>query len=447
MKKINTLLFSLFMTLVLFANAQPVDLASSLVSTGNLVAMKKTNIEIKREKLEITLDGVYAYFDVDYTYFNKGQDDTIFWAFPVEFMVSTFDIRANPFAEDIQDFSLSVNGVKTRYDHMIEKIYERDYSTGEYQIRESPTYEWLEMAITKRWFVTKIDFPANKETRVKVKYRIHSGGEPWHTNWDPILHFGSRFFNYEFSPAQYFGIGKADEIEIILNTAKIESQLGEIREIKPDNFLKKEAGGVFRYTGKNFDFKKTPRLEVVYDVSYFEKRNYFTWNKFVCPDGPCVNRYNYYKASTMDGVQNMFDNDLRTAWCFKAGKEEFVQFDIEARRDAPGPRYISVANGYLKDRETYAANGKVTEFEVTTDCMDAYIFPAPEDMEKTTKVKPEIPVWDDIFLKNDFAPTREIWTVRNDYPLRKNCTIVVKIKNSIKGNKSDDVCISEMFLM
>ena len=164
MKKINTLLFSLFMTLVLFANAQPVDLASSLVSTGNLVAMKKTNIEIKREKLEITLDGVYAYFEVDYTYFNKGQDDTIFWAFPVEFMVSTFDIRANPFAEDIQDFSLSVNGVKTRYDHMIEKIYERD-STGEYQIRESPTYEWLEMAITKRWFVTKINFQANKETR------------------------------------------------------------------------------------------------------------------------------------------------------------------------------------------------------------------------------------------------------------------------------------------
>ncbi|HPS30735.1 MAG TPA: hypothetical protein PLZ43_10805, partial [bacterium] len=75
-------LLTILYSLSVFGNAEPIDIQSSLKSTGNLVALQKTDIEIKKEKLNIVVDGVWANVEVNYTYFNKGKEEVVDFAFP-----------------------------------------------------------------------------------------------------------------------------------------------------------------------------------------------------------------------------------------------------------------------------------------------------------------------------------------------------------------------------
>ena len=71
-KKIIFLIAILY-SLSVFGNAEPIDIQSSLKSSGNLVALQKSDIEIRKEKLNIQLNGIMANVEVSYTYFNKGK--------------------------------------------------------------------------------------------------------------------------------------------------------------------------------------------------------------------------------------------------------------------------------------------------------------------------------------------------------------------------------------
>ena len=70
-----------------------------------------------------------------------------------------------------------------------------------------------------------------------------------------------------------------------------------------------------------------------------------------------------------------------------------------------------------------------------------------EDSKKN--FKPDIPVWNDRIQKDPLGETNKtiLDLEREGMPLPNDCWIKIIIKSTVKGNKSDDVCISEMFLM
>ena len=107
----NNIIFStiFLFSFCVFGNAEPIDIVSSLKSTGNLVALEKTDIEIKKESLFIEINGVSADIEVNYTYFNKGKNEIIDLAFPIDYEVHGFDDRQDPLLIDIPHFSMALS--------------------------------------------------------------------------------------------------------------------------------------------------------------------------------------------------------------------------------------------------------------------------------------------------------------------------------------------------
>ena len=147
------------------------------------------------------------------------------------------------------------------------------------------------------------------------------------------------------------------------------------------------------------------------------------------------------------GVRNLFDGKQDTAWCFKGGQEQFVEIEL---LPPYATSYISVMNGYLKNKEIYDNNGKVLEFEVITDCPDKKncIYCGDASFEFEKNYKPDIPKWNEVFLKNPFSANRTVWAIEQSaYLLKRPCKVKILIKKTKKGKKTDNVCISEIFLM
>ena len=437
------LLFSFYV----WGNAEPIDIKSSLKSTGNLVALQKSNIEIKNEKLKITINDVTANIEVNYKYFNNGEEDTVFLAFPVDFLMDMFDARENPQKQDLNGFDIKKNGKRILYDHIIEKEYCcDDGSCNHSKPKLSLNSQNCDGSLTRKWYVTKVVFPKKKETNVTIRYRIRAFGDPNVYSGNPIPRMDTRKIFYDFSPAQYFGMGKAEKMEIELDFRKMKSVGGKIEKITP-SFFKQKSKGIYTYSGKDFDFKKNPNLRIVYDVKEFEMFNYFKENR----------RTNDYMiipiwkvSSSIDekkyGARNLFDGKQDTAWCFKGGKEQFVEVELFPPL---GANYVSVMNGYLKNKETYDNNGKVLDFEVVTDCPDKKycIYDDCSPFKFKKNYKPDVPKWNDVFLNNPFSTNRPIWKIEQSaYLLRKPCKVKILIKKTKKGKKYNDICISEIFI-
>ena len=438
-KKIIFLIAILY-SLSVFGNAEPIDIQSSLKSSGNLVALQKSDIEIRKEKLNIQLNGIMANVEVSYTYFNKGKDDTVYLAFPVDFVIGMFDDRCNPTHQDLEVYKIRINGKEADYDHMIEKKY---CCSDGLCLNHSPVASLnnknCDGEMIRRWYVTKVRFENKKETAISINYTVHSSGRPQVYSGNPMPAMDNRKVVYDFSPAQYFGMGKADEMEIVINTNGITSVGGRVEKISP-SFFKEESKGIFKYSGKNFDFRKNPNLLIEYDVKDLEMFNYFKEhrNKNFRINASSINRKEY-------DVENLFDGKPDTAWCFKGEVGQFIEIELLPTYPL---RYISVMNGYFKNSQTYEENGKVTEFEVITDCTEKDNCVYCEKYEFKKNYKPLIPLWNDIYLNNPFPANRMIWEIKqSDYLLKKPCKVKILIKETTKGKKSDDVCISEIFLM
>ena len=448
----KSIIFSvvLLFSFCIFGNAEPIDILSSLKSTGNLVALEKTNIEIKKESLFIKINGVSANIEVNYTYFNKGKDEIIDFAFPIDFEVDMFDARQDPLRTDITAFSISVNGTEAYPDHIMEKFY--NCNPNEKSCHPIIP-EYLTENLIKMWYVTKIQFPQNSETKVTVKYKVNAYAYHSRYSSDPIPVLGSRILQYDFSPAQYFGMGKADEMEIVIDAREVDYAGGKIFKISPSVFNEKDR--IYRYSGKNFDFRKNPSLSVEYDIKNSEMFDYFKKKRKGFNDMFGSNT-KVEVSSSLKGydAKKMFDGDLSTAWCFKrSAKEEFVEISLDPM---PVVGYISVMNGYLKNKAVYDANGKVTEFDVTTRCenKDSCLSSCNEyakilKEESKKNFKPNIPVWSDKIYKDPIKEVNQpiLDLDRVGVPLPVGCWIKIIIKSTVKGEKSDDVCISEIFLM
>lgn len=447
----NLVFFSILLfSFCVFGNAEPIDILSSLKSTGNLVALEKANIEIKKESLFIKINGVSADIEVNYTYFNKGKDEIIDFAFPIDFEVDMFDARQDPLRTDITAFSISVNGTEAYPDHIMEKFY--NCNPNEKSCHPIIP-EYLTENLIKMWYVTKIQFPQNSETKVTVKYKVNAYAYHSRYSSDPIPVLGSRILQYDFSPAQYFGMGKADEMEIVIDAREVDYAGGKIFKISPSVFNEKDR--IYRYSGKNFDFRKNPSLSVEYDITNSEMFDYFKKNRKGF-NNMFGSNTQVKVSSSLKGydARKLFDGDLSTAWCFKrSDKEEFVEISLDPM---PVVGYISVMNGYLKNKAVYDANGKVTEFDVTTRCenKDSCLSSCNEyakilKEESKKNFKPDIPVWSDKIYKDPIKEVNQpiLDLDRVGVPLPVGCWIKIIIKSTVKGEKSDDVCISEIFLM
>ena len=447
----NLVFFSILLfSFCVFGNAEPIDILSSLKSTGNLVALKKSDIEIKKESLFIKINGVSADIEVNYTYFNKGKNEIIDFAFPIDFEVSMFDDRKDPLLTDITAFSISVNGTEAYPDHIMEKFY--NCNPNEKSCHPIIP-EYLTENFIKSWYVTKIQFPQNRETKVTVKYKVNSYAYHNLYSNNPIPVLGGRILQYDFSPAQYFGMGKADEMEIVIDAQEVDAIGGKIVKISPAVFNEKDK--IYKYSGKNFDFGKNPSLLIEYDITNSEMFDYFKKNRKGF-NNMFGSNTQVKVSSSLKGydARKLFDGDLSTAWCFKrSGKEEFVEISLDPM---PVVGYISVMNGYLKNKSAYDGNGKVTEFDVTTRCenkesclssCNEYAKILKEESKKN--FKPDIPVWSDKIYKDPIKEVNQpiLDLDRVGVPLPVGCWIKIIIKSTAKGNKSDDVCISEMFLM
>lgn len=142
--------------------------------------------------------------------------------------------------------------------------------------------------------------------------------------------------------------------------------------------------------------------------------------------------------NTSYSLQNLFDNNITTAWCEgEAGvglnKTFFIQVFIDEKyinRYLLDGITIELANGYLKNESIYTANSKPKELEI-------------ELRYNSSSVK----INKNINLDNVYKPeTQSIFL-----PINKNFDVKLRdlyiriiIKDVYKGEKYEDLCISEL---
>lgn len=124
LKKMNMKSKIILFLLLLLANVVRANDGSYYVSGNQLIPIENANVRIDKEVLTIRLsDDGYAYVDVDYTFFNKGEAGVVKMGFEAsdEFMGDGEPVnpdslhKGHPF---IYDFSVEVNGQKQSFQNL-----------------------------------------------------------------------------------------------------------------------------------------------------------------------------------------------------------------------------------------------------------------------------------------------------------------------------------------
>ncbi|MCK5807808.1 hypothetical protein KAH37_02360 [bacterium] len=444
------LIVILLLCIHLFGNAEPIDILSSLKSSGNFVTLEKSEIVIKKERLKIVVDNVWASFDINYLYHNKGKDDVVYLAFPVDFIVGLFDAKQNPTEHDMEIFHIKRNGKPLIYDYVMEEKYCCDTGSCDHSKTKAFNTTSCDGKMFRRWYVTKVIFPSKKTTEISIKYKVHSWGSPRLYSGHSVPEMTNRVLTYDFFPAKYFGAGKAELMEIILDVRQLSMIEGSLKSILPTSLLKKKEKGIYQYKGVNFDFSKYKSLSLEYDVKGWELWDYL--QNYQSQNYHSNIHRTMVSSSSMEkyGVKNLFDGNPKTAWCFNRKKDAnpWIELTLFTSNHIS---MISLLNGYLKDKEVYEKNGFVTKVHIETDCLGGRDGNRMVRDESVTINKPK---WKKVFTINPNSANKIVWDAsdkirynKESFYLHRTCKIKIFIDKSIKGNKSDDVCISEIFLM
>ena len=136
----------------------PNDSRTVLGSTVMIVDDENTNIIMQEETINITLHRDFYEVEVDFTFFNTGEAETILLGFPVEAHI--MNIPEEIAQEHIFDFRTYINS------NLI----------PEYSVREDPP-ENLDpngfYVKIRRWYLREVTFPENEYTFSRVTYRSY----------------------------------------------------------------------------------------------------------------------------------------------------------------------------------------------------------------------------------------------------------------------------------
>ncbi|MCQ2274533.1 MAG: hypothetical protein MJZ86_07060, partial [Bacteroidales bacterium] len=413
------------------------------------------------EQLDITPLGRYSLIEVRYTLRNQSDKNfsNLHYGFPVDYYGSGAcrSVEYRDFWWDkapkvegwsdayVRKVSFALNGTQLPYQCSADSLIRPRRSFDEIQV--TPTmkdslmddlaedYIWengfdtntalrylampennifsYESEIYRRWYYTTFSIGPRQEVELLVRYQIINDGdieeEVEHTIFEPIeVYYG---LYYDFSPAAYWGNGKADHLEINCHAHLCTADY--VIHDKNYNFIRTTlVGDDWQYTADNFDLASAQPLDIRFQ---YWRRNWHNYRKRrLSPD-------NYVLSLSCEDakypITNLSDTNVATAAVIHPDGKGRTYICIKLRE----PQVLSglvIVGGYAKSRNTWIDNGRINSIK-----MVVYD-------ENGTPLKEAFP-W-----ATDHKPYNLLKT-STEYPL--NLTTLTRERNAIEIPLSDEI--------
>ena len=383
-------LFSLFVCLALpwltRANGDPVISYSASIRSCNPVPLKVADVQVVREDLTIKMKLPYSEVKVAYRLRNaSSQPIHVDYGFPVDFS----DTMTNPASFKGSDWndSLSETGIGAR---AVRDVHfrldgrELDWTNADSIVKldeyEDEEGNMVDIKVCRLWTYTVLDIPAGATVTLEVSYAVLCN---WSTGMG--IAYGSplsRYFpsdvdlTYDFTPAQHWGNGKADEIAVTVDCSAMPAGYFHTEGPSSPDFYGADFvrnGKVWTFQAKNYDFAAANGLALRFYRNYSNPEEpYPSWGD---PMKNCAVPTSGYRLS-VSGAQekypasNMQDGDLATAWV-APGDGVGATLEIVF----PQPRSVSdiaLWNGYHKSASLWSANSRIKRLRLEVTRADGY---------------------------------------------------------------------------
>ena len=424
MKKL-IIIYLLFLSVKIFANGGPID-GCAVYKQNTIIALAYSDIDLVKEDLNIKIEGDYSLVEVIYQLkANEYGYKNLTYGFPIDFENGGYNYKFEWRKDYVPQIEFFLNNKKLKIKHQ-----QVDYSV----LKEKRILYDDEENITKikrKWYVVDFDMEKNKISILKIKYKIMNSYEDDATTKSFFPYFGERLFLYDFRPAMNWGDGKVSEFNI-----KIDAQ--EVYNRKDSIFISglslTDSLGKYSASFKNFDFSKSSYLKITYENS--QKMSEFIKETRISKE-KIKNVKVFSQLSDNYSKDKMFDFDFNTAWS-EGVKGDGVGEKIEIELNDCKLGAICLLNGYSKNAEVYKNNNRIKKIKVDIEYAEDTIIKSYEcnlkDLEYQT-----------ISLQN----FESMLDYLGDYGegFRKVKKITLTILEVYKGDKYDDTCISEIFLL
>lgn len=486
MKRLVAFVVLLVASSSLWANGDPVATYCALTLSRNPVKVHVPEVQLKDEHLTVTPMGRYTLVRVEYLLWNNSKKDfvNLTYGFPIDYYrhgtdrwamtdgisdgVAEAGWRDNYVTEvlftlnDIQlPFQVSADSVLHQGQPLLTPEEEAKDTTGElFESRlQSIDYAYYkyESDLMRRWYYTRLDIPAGKAVKLVVQYRIENRCNVGRALKDAHLRlpYGNCSFAYDFSPAAYWGNGKAETFDVLVDVSHVRfiQHPNDTAGSVPEGLLmQRQEGNRWRYTARNFDLAKAEPLRLQYWIEDDPAHLTDLFNHRIVPG-----RY----TLTVSGADpkyptaNLSDMDLATATVLRRDRNDSLYITIRFKQPTK-VKTIVFYNGYTKSVETWHANSRVESMMVFDSCCDPwhspffcdYFNPTPGHFQGWYYIPKQLRATaPDDFTWQGLTDAAEIIHISDYYDSYVLEELHFAIADIAKGKKYSDICVSEIILL
>lgn len=374
-----------FMPIKSIANGGPVAELSAMTLSRTPMLRHCPEVQLLREEARFTPDERYTKVEVRYTLQNRSGKalENIWYGFPIDWYDrlpgnnSSWATR-QPFIDSygqevgwhdhyIQDVMFFKNGDILYHQHSSDsvlrhgrKLPESMYENGEPNelwdsVENAGGFYTVVCNLMRRWYYTTLSLGADEVAELTVRYLIFNRVGLY--NETPTLFYPMTnvcYFEYDFSPASYWGNGHAGELFIEADTASL-----------------RDAGSHLRfdmhYPMQNLRDSRWSLLMKDVDLAKMEPFGMgYHWEPEALTAGELLSlRLSPTSYSVeLSGVDlrypaaNLSDLDLRTATVLRPDKESKLYITLKMKEETV-VRGIIIVGGYAKDSATWHNNSRI----------------------------------------------------------------------------------------
>ena len=424
-----------------FANGGPID-ESFVHKSAHVQLIEQEKINILEENLDITIEGNYCEVQVEYLLKNTAEEENwVEYGFPVDFYYPEAEFfadnesgeKGNIIAlywqdEYVKDFEILEDGVKKEYFNKIE------FDTRKDTVRPSDEYGEMIVETARKWYISNLYFAKNGTIKLQIKYKIKNtySDAAYTKSYYPF--YSDRLFRYDFSPAGFWGKGKAGKFNMLIDASSIKKSGGTV-QIKG---LKKitEKKGIYSYKAKNFNFNKNREMTIIYNSDNAQKSEYVNEHY---PGEEFLSKTKLRSSVKDLNKDYLFDKDF-TQGDFRLKKGDW--FELVFPQETIDFGVIGIINGNTDSKKDYYNNARIKSmnFEFVY-----YYFDNPDTSIESYEQDFEDKDFDEFNENYIYSFISEILQRGDSYlkPVRLKITVT----EIYPGKKSNEVVIPEMIFL
>lgn len=404
------------------ANGSPID-ESCFKKAGTIIPLMRNDISLKKENFKVTFIKDWALVDVAYTLENHGSDTRTAYAFPIEENLTGEDAMVEGLQAVVQGFVMSVDG---------------EAQPIEWVLKPNESKESPEDAHPIWWAVAKLKFGTGGKHELKVQYLVRSDFSDMIYTKSFKPEFDTRKFRYSFELAKNWASSRPD-LKVVMDVSALVMEGAVVNVSGPAGLETMGKGSIYSATYSGVDLAKISGLEVAYDrhlaafSDYICANRVYVWSSELYPDEDINHPETFGGPKGGNSWNNLIDNNPATVWATDASPSK-LPLHIKIKLKGQNFQGLGILNGDCKNKELYTETARVKSGRVNYVGVSNGLFLLHDR---------------DYSDYNPLHPYQSIdWVMDlGDIKMGTDPTVDIEIDEVYPGTKSQNLCISELFLV